>query len=50
MMAEALAVVVNNKKPSSKVCPQQCKVDRMVSMMEKNEFPTTAGMGSLEVA
>jgi hypothetical protein len=47
MTTEALAVVVNNKKPSSKVCPQQCKVDRMVSMMEENEFSTTAGMESL---
>jgi len=44
MMTEALAVTVNDKKPSSKVCPQQCKADRMVSMTGKNELSTTAGM------
>jgi hypothetical protein len=47
MMAEALVVVANNKKPSSKACPQQCKIDRMVSMMEKNELSTMAGKGVL---
>jgi hypothetical protein len=47
MMAEALVVAVNKKKPSSKACPQQCKTDRMVRMMEKNELSTAAGMESL---
>ena len=50
MMVEALVVMVNNKEPSSKACPQQCKIDRMVSMMEENELSTTAGKESLYVA
>jgi hypothetical protein len=50
MIAEALVVTANNKKPSSKACPQQYKIDRMVSMMEKNELSTTAGKESLQVA
>jgi hypothetical protein len=43
MMVEALVVTVNNKELSSKVCPQQCKIDRMMDMMEKDELSTAAG-------